>query len=162
MDYSFMSSVKNGKKKCRGCKEWVDVENFDAYKKNGKIYLQYMCKTCRKRYEATKEVRERNRLQQQKHKEKYREQQRIYNTSEHGRELNRKRSKKYWDANPIKNKARKKVRTAIQNGSMVRPDTCSSCGRKCKPEAHHEDYNKPLDVVWLCKECHTETHMNNK
>jgi hypothetical protein len=24
--------------------------------------------------------------------------------------------------------------------------------------AHHEDYDKPLEVVWLCQPCHKQRH----
>lgn len=43
---------------------------------------------------------------------------------------------------------------AIRQGILVRPDTCSSCNCECVPHAHHPDYSKPLDVVWLCASCH--------
>ncbi len=26
--------------------------------------------------------------------------------------------------------------------------------------ADHEDYAKPFDVTWLCRECHTEAHLD--
>jgi hypothetical protein len=32
------------------------------------------------------------------------------------------------------------------------------CGAK-KSVAHHEDYKKPLDVIWLCQEHHKAVHM---
>jgi hypothetical protein len=24
--------------------------------------------------------------------------------------------------------------------------------------AHHEDYDRPLDVMWLCQPCHKQRH----
>lgn len=157
-----MLSVVDGKKKCCDCHEWLSVDNFDTYNKNGKTYYQSKCKPCRKIYNTSKEVREKNKIQQEKNKEKYKETAKRYNQSKRGREVRRKASKKYWDANSKKNSARKKVRTALRNGSMVRPNKCSMCGKQCKPEAHHEDYNKPLDIIWVCKSCHTNIHYSNK
>lgn len=49
-------------------------------------------------------------------------------------------------------------RLAIRTGELVRPANCSECGTDCKPHGHHEDYEKPLEVVWLCKPCHTNRH----
>ena len=59
---------------------------------------------------------------------------------------------------PEKNKARKLVFTALREGFMMRPDKCSDCNKECKPDAHHPDYSKPLEVIWLCRECHNKEH----
>ena len=45
---------------------------------------------------------------------------------------------------------------AIRAGRLVR-QPCEVCGA-LKVEAHHDDYNKPLDVRWLCRKHHLEHH----
>jgi len=47
------------------------------------------------------------------------------------------------------------TRRAIQAGLLSRPDGCSSCHRdEVALDAVHEDYDRPLAVVWLCRRCH--------
>ena len=66
--------------------------------------------------------------------------------------------------NPEKRKAHRAVERALKTSKLVRPDVCEECGRydgwngQSLPriEAHHLDYSKPLEVEWLCKECHEE------
>ena len=55
--------------------------------------------------------------------------------------------------------AHRAVTRAIKNGTLVRPDVCSKCGknRGAPIEGHHEDYSKPLSVEWLCSVCHGRT-----
>lgn len=48
------------------------------------------------------------------------------------------------------------VARAIKKGELV-PQNCERCGDE-KTVAHHEDYDKPLDVVWLCQPCHKQRH----
>lgn len=56
--------------------------------------------------------------------------------------------------------ATKKVHYRIRKGEII-PQPCEVCG--CPhTEAHHDDYNKPLDVRWLCRECHLAWHKENK
>ena len=52
------------------------------------------------------------------------------------------------------------VARAIRNGSLFRLP-CVRCGEK-KSLAHHEDYDKPLEVMWLCQPCHKQRHKELK
>lgn len=42
----------------------------------------------------------------------------------------------------------------LKSSKMSRPEKCCKCGKRCKPLAHHPDYSRPMDVVWLCNYCH--------
>jgi hypothetical protein len=48
------------------------------------------------------------------------------------------------------------VKRAIKAGTLVR-QPCVRCGNE-KSLAHHEDYDFPLDVMWLCQPCHKQRH----
>ena len=57
---------------------------------------------------------------------------------------------------------------AIRKGKLV-PQPCEACGTTAKRInganyicAHHDDYNKPLEVRWLCQKCHYEWHKHKK
>ena len=47
------------------------------------------------------------------------------------------------------------VSNAIRDGRLKK-QPCEKCGADA--HAHHEDYSKPLDVVWLCHTHHMERH----
>lgn len=49
------------------------------------------------------------------------------------------------------------VSIAIKN-KIIKKNPCYNCGSKIKLEAHHVDYTKPLDIIWLCKKCHIDLH----
>lgn len=52
------------------------------------------------------------------------------------------------------------VANAIRSGDLVRLP-CIRCGAE-KSVAHHEDYDKPLQVMWLCQPCHKQRHKEMK
>ena len=58
--------------------------------------------------------------------------------------------------NPIKYKANNLLSSAIKCGRAEK-NPCQKCGDTVA-EAHHPDYTKPLDVVWLCRSCHLAEH----
>jgi hypothetical protein len=62
--------------------------------------------------------------------------------------------KKYRKKNKLKVQARKKVFVLVRNGTLKKLP-CLVCG-EIKSEAHHTDYTKPLNVIWLCKKHHVE------
>lgn len=58
---------------------------------------------------------------------------------------------------PTPKNAYRAVDAALRCGVLIRPTVCSGCGcsdSEHRIEAHHYDYSKPLDVIWLCTPCH--------
>jgi len=97
-----------------------------------------------------------------------------------GRERNKKTHKEYTERsrdkkndyneqyrmlNPEKIKAHTQVLVACRNGTLIK-QPCERCGKsgksgksgKTKVHAHHEAYDKPLEVTWLCSVCHSDRH----
>ena len=60
--------------------------------------------------------------------------------------------------NPKKATVHAFVLWAVRAGVMQRPITCQECLKQCKTQAHHDDYDKPMEVIWLCSVCHGEKH----
>ncbi len=79
-----------------------------------------------------------------------------------------------WKKSPAKKRSQPKwkkqvsnmLHLAIASGHVVRPESCEACGRVVPQghylQAHHDDYNKPLDVRFLCIPCHKKWHKNNE
>ena len=57
---------------------------------------------------------------------------------------------------PEKYAARQAVLVAVRSGALKRKP-CEKCGAT-KVQAHHPDYSKPLEIVWLCEPCHRLEH----
>lgn len=64
----------------------------------------------------------------------------------------------------LRDKARHAVNNAIRSGHISRPSACERClkrpglakdGRSLI-QAHHHDYAKPLEIEWICHQCHTD------
>jgi hypothetical protein len=74
-------------------------------------------------------------------------------------------SRKAWRArNPEKDRAHRVVEFYIRRlrrAGLPMP-TCEveGCTHGGKIQAHHTDYSRPLDVVWLCPHHHISGHWN--
>ncbi len=98
-------------------------------------------------------VREINRRYRENNKEKIAEWKKMHpeSVNEH---------KRRWEINNAeKHRAHRTIDNKVNSGRMNKPTHCECCGNgPCITQGHHEDYSKPLDVLWLCDICHRKTH----
>ena len=147
---------------CRSCHVSKDREK-DFYSSN-----KYTCKKCYIKHYSdqarTPEYRIRQKEQRIRHKE-YRVN--FYYDWYH--KNGRKRAKDYREViiewrknNPEKVRAHEAIRRAIRTGKLIKPKSCSECGKEKRLHGHHFDYSKPLEVIWLCASCHKNLHLKLK
>ena len=92
---------------------------------------------------------------------KVRARHRRYQQTEAGKASMTAARQKWQQDNPDKRAAHVILGNAVQSGRKEKPDTCQVCGSKHrKIHGHHEDYTKPLDVVWCCPQCHHDIHVS--
>ncbi len=146
-------------KRCSRCGQEKPLDQF--WVRNGvPDGRSYDCKECchkRKRKHYVKN-RETELVRSAANEEKrclldpvYREKRRKWRISS---ELKRKARLIYIAKFPERIRAQQLVQYAVRCGKLLRPDCCARCGKECKPEGSHDDYSKPYNVEWLCKECH--------
>ena len=70
------------------------------------------------------------------------------------------KSRSKWLAlNQVKRHAHIKVGNAVRAGLLEKPSACQVCGNtERRLHGHHQDYSKPLEVIWVCPPCHREFH----
>jgi len=120
------------KQHCNMCEQDKFVIEFSLCRGTA-TGLQHYCKPCSKKYRT------------------------VYRTTTSYKSRHNARTTLWQKNNPLKTTAHKKVRQAILTGDLI-VQPCEKCGNP-KTEAHHEDYTKPLDVVWLCSVHHKKRHV---
>lgn len=75
------------------------------------------------------------------------------------RERNRKRKESGTPDQQLKMRSRTALERAVYAGRITK-GACERAGGDCsgRIEGHHDDYEKPLDVRWLCQHHHLELH----
>ncbi|RJE79000.1 hypothetical protein DWB67_14640 [Paracoccus sp. JM45] len=69
---------------------------------------------------------------------------------------NKTRQARWRSANPQKYDAHKAVCKAMRSGKLEKQH-CEVCGAS-HVDAHHDNYDKPLNVRWLCRRHHIQLH----
>jgi hypothetical protein len=151
------TDYKSGNK----CKACVSEYKHQHYLANKDVYIN----RAHKHYaENIEQNRARCKVYRDANKEKLSEASKRYYTSDVGRLNNKLRSAKYRanEDGKLKDTARSMLAYALKTGKVHRPDICSECPNTNSIEGHHEDYSKPLEVIWLCKRCHECKHHLNE
>jgi hypothetical protein len=65
--------------------------------------------------------------------------------------------RKFRSENPVEYAAHAAVGNAVRDGRLKK-EPCVVC-KSDNVHAHHEDYSKPLAVIWLCPEHHQQYHL---
>lgn len=81
--------------------------------------------------------------------------------SKRGSRRSYEKIKEYRESNPKKYKAHTMVGNAVRDGKLIKADCCEECGSDFSLNAHHDDYNYPLSVRWLCSRCYHIWHAEN-
>lgn len=153
-------------KRCSKCGDIKAINEF--YKHSGKLDGYFnKCKQCTRndvnnhRVENIEKIREydRNRPNRLERNKKHNERVKHLMLNESEKYNQYMDSKKYWSkGNSIKRNAHNKVKRYLTNKGF-KPSKCERCGiEDVEIQGHHDDYNKPLDVMWLCISCHGERH----
>ena len=139
---------------CRICKK--KKQKSDFYKSRA------VCKHCR-----NQQVNNWNKLNHDKSKrikiESYHRRKRgdpIKRTQKDRGDGFSKTQRRYEKKFPKIRRARGAVQRALKKGKLRTPRNCCINNENCWGEihAHHCDYNKPLDVMWLCEQHHAKWH----
>ena len=147
-------------KTCRRCGKIKSLTDYYVHPQMGDGRLN-ICKECKRsdtrEYIATHKEQVRkyeksraclpHRIKARKH----------YATTKAGKEALARASAKYALRYPGKRQAHIKVGNAIRDGRLTKAP-CEVCGSTIKVHGHHDDYSRPLDVVWLCPTHHKERH----
>lgn len=135
----------NSSKICTRCKNEKDALN-DFYKES-RGGMSCVCKDCHKK--RMSDIRRDN--------PEVRERERIRAKQPHRMAKSAAISRMWRERNPEAYKAHTSLNNAIRDGRIVK-EPCSVCGSTERIHAHHKDYSKPLNVIWLCARCHHRIH----
>lgn len=132
----------NGKV-CSTCQEWKDYSEYQkrAASKDGYTASCGGCLSLRDKARNS-----------EPHRVKMRE---VYSKGK-GRGKSDAAKQRYIERNPKKRSAHIAISNAIRDGHITKT-SCEECG-SADVHAHHDDYNEPLKVRFLCPKHHQKWH----
>lgn len=138
-------------KKCKKCGVEKALEEFYEHKEMLDKHLNF-CKVC---------VRERIHEHRQRNVDRIREYDRTRHQAKNLKPEQIRSRREYLREWRKADKRREKAYDAVRR-KLKRPDRCAVCGKICKVEGHHPNYDEPLKVIWCCSVCHYILDMEKK
>lgn len=135
------------KKTCRECKVEKSLEEYYTHSRMADGHLN-KCIECVKVRVTDHRYRNLERIKE-------------YDRERSNTPRKRKQRSDWQKKNPEKIKAEKQCGAAIKSGVLTR-GPCEVCQSTEWVDAHHEDYSKPLEVMWLCRKHHRLRHSELK
>ena len=147
-------------KTCSKCKKEKPLSDFFRNKTRSGYFIR--CKSCCGKDQISYRKTLAGKLSQTKYdtSEKGKRSRKRYDQSAKGKIARDRQMKKYSLANPAKRDAKRLVYNAVRRGDLIR-QPCAVCSTTENIHAHHCDYDKPLDVMWLCQKHHSDWHKNH-
>jgi len=134
------------KQHCKECKELKEISEYYKHPQ-GQNWVLSRCKECVKRWRRSEKERKMARVNDNKRSK-----------TPHRLKQLTKQCKQYRKENPKKYKAHWLVNNYYRYHKDERPYQCSHCNGWWQIEMHHEDYNKPREIIPLCSLCHKGYH----
>jgi hypothetical protein len=132
---------------CKYCEEEKPSEAFRKHSRK--------CKPCQAAYSDKwrKQNPEKAKASREHFLATHKEQQRDYKRKRWhgGKETWRKRHRLERNASALANHA-------ARTGRIEKAKECQVCSRNIYLVGHHQDYHRPLAVIWVCQSCHRKIH----
>jgi len=104
----------------------------------------------RRRYQRAPKYRAYYRQWREKHKEELKVKTRNYMRTRYHLLKTNERLRRRQDAS--------RIISIMRRNGWIDVQPCSKCKSTERIDGHHPDYDRPLDVIWLCRPCHVLLH----
>lgn len=148
---------------CKKCNQEKALNDFYVHQEMSDGHLGF-CKVCVKKRVTQHRVRNVERIRKYDRFRRH-----VENQSEEQKADRAERGRSWRSANRTKNnkirglwrdgKRTKAHNTTSRKLKKDKPDKCSICNVNADLiHGHHEDYDKPSEVIWCCTKCHGKLH----
>jgi len=144
-------------KRCFKCEEIKSLADYYAHPKMKDGHLG-KCKVCTKNSSSTNYHKKiLNPYWKIKEQVRNRKRRTIWR-QDHKASYDPVSAKKWRLLNPKKEYAKSQISYALKTKKLTK-EPCKECGTIKDVQGHHPDYDKPLEVIWLCREHHHKLHV---